>query len=55
MPKLFWLSLLPAIAGFAATPGKAADEPDLIFTERGGCEIQTLRNLIAVIIEQIRS
>jgi catabolite regulation protein CreA len=31
MPKLFWLSLLLAIAGFAATPGKGADEPDLIF------------------------
>jgi hypothetical protein len=31
MARLFWLSLLLAIAGFAATPGKAADEPDLIF------------------------
>ena len=31
MPKLIWLPLLLAIAGFATTPGKAADEPDLIF------------------------
>jgi CreA protein len=31
MPKLIWLSLLLAIASFAAAPGKAADEPDLIF------------------------
>ena len=31
MPKLTWLPLLLAIASFAATPGKAADEPDLIF------------------------
>ena len=31
MPKLTWLPLLLAIASFAATPGKAADGPDLIF------------------------
>ena len=31
MPKLIWLPLLLAIAGFATTPSKAADEPDLIF------------------------
>jgi hypothetical protein len=31
MRKLIWLSPLLAIASFVAAPGKAADEPDLIF------------------------
>jgi CreA protein len=31
MSKFIWLSLLLAVGVFAAAPGRAADEPDLIF------------------------